>query len=682
MLGASQAAFLGAAAAAITYDLLVSIFDPDVVSYWKFENDGSDERGTADATFSGSPELNVDTIVDLDKVSEGAPVDGKCIAWPGAAGVFAEVPHNAAHKTAEGTIAVTFQHDSLEEKSTLVAADRSAGGGSSGPGGLSLEVQADGSPRAFLRRQSDGQPVILVGQAGDVQLNEAYTLIFKWGQGGLSMALWNEDGSLVRRVTNVLTDGVTGTSPIRFGLWHDGTSSPHDGPYGRVIWLKRRISDGAEAILARARTIARVTGEYITTPEAHGWSTGNTVSQNTAAFNTAIANASANSSSSSTGRGVVELVQGKVYVVSAPNGVRDFPGKAVHLTASTPNVEIRTQGKPAVGGNQAVIQFQSWASQTGCRQRSLVYFENTNDCRLGWVKLDGNKVSTGSTFNARNSWLSNNLDVSQGGNGGLHNILFQGSTNCRLEQVDSANAISDGIVIRKHETTNNPLLSLQVVDCDFHHNRRQGMTVIGIGSSNLTWDQIVFRRCKFRFTGDESGVIWGQAPGAGIDLEPLQPGEPIWGLTFDDCDFLDQQGYSFDSDVGGPVSFATSRGVACDTHGNIRFFKMINCRSNGNTGEAYQLNMRDGANIEDAQLINLSASGNGNNRIGFFDAQNPPEDSRVMDTTIVNCNVASIVFENQLAPTGNNVTIWRGSFNPTVTTNGRATITINNGFPP
>jgi hypothetical protein len=101
MLGASQALLLGAASAAVTYDDLVDTFDipPDssVVSYWKFENDGADEKGTQDAVITGSPELNVDTIVDHDTISEGAPVDGKCIAWSGTTGVHAQAGHNPAH---------------------------------------------------------------------------------------------------------------------------------------------------------------------------------------------------------------------------------------------------------------------------------------------------------------------------------------------------------------------------------------------------------------------------------------------------------------------------------------------------------------------------------------------------------------------------------------------------------
>jgi hypothetical protein len=252
MLGVPQAVLLGSTAlAAVTYDALVATFGADVVSYWKFQNDGVDQRGIEDAAISGTPELNVESIVGLDTLVDGAPANGECLAWPGAAGVFAEAAHNAAHKTPAGTIVVTFQHDSLTQKSTLIAADANAVAG-----GLSLEVQTNGVPRAFLRRQSDGGFVALAGEPGDVQLNEAYTLIFKWGPGGLSLALWDQHGVLVRRKTDTMSDGVTGSSPIRFGAWHNGESR-HDGPYGRVIWLQRRISNAEEGVLAVSRTISR-----------------------------------------------------------------------------------------------------------------------------------------------------------------------------------------------------------------------------------------------------------------------------------------------------------------------------------------------------------------------------------------------------------------------------------------
>ncbi len=261
MLGASQAVLLGTVAARpATYDGVVGGLE-GVVSYWKFQNDGTDEKDpshTTDAVITGSPELHVETIVDLDRVIEGAAENGECIAWPGTSGNYAEVPHNAKHKTPQGTIVVTFQHDRLLNKSVLVAADRSAGGTATGPGGLSMEVSPEGAPRCFLRRHGDAAVVELLGEAGDVQVGQAYSLIFKWGPGGLSMTLWNGSGNPVRRKTDLLENGVTGTSPIRFGAWHtDGAA--HDGPYGRVVWFDRRIEDHEEANLARARTISRTT---------------------------------------------------------------------------------------------------------------------------------------------------------------------------------------------------------------------------------------------------------------------------------------------------------------------------------------------------------------------------------------------------------------------------------------
>ena len=88
-------------------------------------------------------------------------------------------------------------------------------------------------------------------------LNRAYTIIVKHGTAGFSLALYNDARQLVRRVTNALATGQAGsTSPIRFGAWHTDIGH-HDGPYGRVVWLGRRITDAEELQLARPRTVAR-----------------------------------------------------------------------------------------------------------------------------------------------------------------------------------------------------------------------------------------------------------------------------------------------------------------------------------------------------------------------------------------------------------------------------------------
>lgn len=234
------------------YDTLVASFETDLVSYWKFEGNGTDEQGTQNATITGQPETSVETIVDLDRVAEGADTDGSCIAWPGTVGEYAQATHNAAHKTGAGTIVVTFQCDTLAEKSILVCGDASGAAG-----GFSIEVNTNGSSRVYLR-DSTATPRVLTGSAGDVELNRAYTLIMKWGSAGLEMSLWDDAGGLVRNLTNAaVIDGLSGTSPIRFGAWHTDVSH-HDGPYGRVIWLNRQILFEEEPILARAHTIEHV----------------------------------------------------------------------------------------------------------------------------------------------------------------------------------------------------------------------------------------------------------------------------------------------------------------------------------------------------------------------------------------------------------------------------------------
>ena len=238
-----------------TCEEIIAAFSADLVSYWRFQNNGNDSEGVQNAAITGSPELNVRTIVGRDTIAEGALADGECIAWPGTPGEHAQAAHNVAHKTAAGTIVVYHQHDTLSLKSTLICGDAA-----NAAGGFSVEVNPNGSPRAFVREAS-GVPTVVTGNPGDVQLKRAYTTIFKWGTGGLSLSLWDDGGNLVRRVTNSTTAGLSGsTSVIRFGAWHDPGTAEHDGPYGRVLWFSRRLTDADELTLALAKTISHAGG--------------------------------------------------------------------------------------------------------------------------------------------------------------------------------------------------------------------------------------------------------------------------------------------------------------------------------------------------------------------------------------------------------------------------------------
>ena len=129
-----------------------------------------------------------------------------------------------------------------------------AGDSGSAAGGFSIEVNTDGSSRAFLRNSS-GVVQQVVGQPLDIDPDKAYTTIFRWGAPGLSLDLYGSAGLLIRHLTSVLSTGMTGnTSAIRFGAWHTDTAH-HAGPYGRVTWMSRRITDTEAATLALARTI-------------------------------------------------------------------------------------------------------------------------------------------------------------------------------------------------------------------------------------------------------------------------------------------------------------------------------------------------------------------------------------------------------------------------------------------
>src|SRR5690606_33522144 len=232
-------------------------------------------------------------------------------------------------------------------------------------------------------------------------------------------------------------------------------------------------------------------GEFVTTPEAHGWSDQNTVEQNTAAFQAAIDDASANASHSLTGRGVVELVQNKTYtVVQNSNG--STSNQTACLTALS-DVEIRTAGKPTrSSGNHAVIQWESWSGKTGMHNRVLLRGDDISNFLIGWVTLHGNK----------NTADVDEINYGTGQDGGLHNMVFYGGQNIQMKELISTHALADGIYMR---ALNGTITNWLVEDCTFTRNRRQGLSAIKGGVSGGGWDQIVWRRCEFSESGDMPG---------------------------------------------------------------------------------------------------------------------------------------------------------------------------------
>lgn len=240
----------------LTFDQLVQTFidSGDVTSYWKFQNNGTDQMGVSNATITGFPEFGVPTLVRGDTIIEGADVEGQVIAWPGTSGEFAEAAHASALKTAAGTIIIYFQRDTAGQKSQLLMSDATGAAG-----GFAIGVNPNGTPDAYIRGPG-GVPVTLPGGIGDVVLDRAYCIMLKWGP-QLELVLYDGNG-LVRRVISSSTVGLSGTSAIRFGATHAATDR-HDGPYGRIIWMDRSISAVEEQLFGdRAKSIARSAAAY------------------------------------------------------------------------------------------------------------------------------------------------------------------------------------------------------------------------------------------------------------------------------------------------------------------------------------------------------------------------------------------------------------------------------------
>lgn len=453
----------------------------------------------------------------------------------------------------------------------------------------------------------------------------------------------------------------------------------NDDPTGETanIGVNDSVGSIAAATFSIEVTAAASSGEYITTPEAHGWSAGNTNAQNTAAFNAAIDNARANAGSSSTGRGVVELMPGKIYFVRSASNGTTFNWVAA-LTRNLSNVEIRTQGKPGRSPdsettNQATIKAESWAGKTGVNYRVLLAVENVNNFKLGWVRLDGNK-------NSMNNVLTNITYT--GENGGMHNIVLDGNvTNFTMKEVDSRMALTDGF--QAVIDTGSGL----VEDCNFTRNRRQGVTFSGCEPAILDYDQWIFRRCLFNKTGDDpSGVdVVGNQPAAGVDVEPDSTSHQVNGLTFEDCDF--DENYSSHYNNGNlQPRHGTPFGLKWDCRSTAQFIKFIGNRftnqttQDGTPGIGLDIIFLNTPTFSHWLIEDNVVSGNNRNSWRYWGSRGTAGGT-IVDHTLINNNCPSIEFEAGLFDTGHSVTIWKGNFNPSVITNGATTITVNNGFP-
>jgi hypothetical protein len=442
--------------------------------------------------------------------------------------------------------------------------------------------------------------------------------------------------------------------------------------------------------------------EYITTPEKHGLTSANDVAQVRRAFAAAIADASAHASESTTGRGVVELEPRKVYAcMPEGNGSNVNPTGAINLTSATPNVEIRTKGKPILGGSQAILKLDNLSGYGGggnkIYQRCILKGQSINNVVVGWVTFDGNMPSAGADYSARRTWLQNNVEYNHGGDGGMCNIHINGGTGLRLYQVESKNAQTDGISLRDATPGGTgPLTNVRFEDCDFHHNRRQGMTIDRMQNTSATWDDLYFLRCKFRETGEQPDMP-GEGPGSGVDVEPLFDDEYVYGVTFDDCDFSDNHGYTMIN--GGVRNWELGRGLAYDGAPVCRYHRIIGCRMERNRVAGFlsvNSNVAVALPVQDFVIKDCAMRDNGN-ELGYdnafeFAGGYGAGDGKVKYFSVVCSNneftvggnaAGGYVLAARCADTGHLISCYRGNFAvPTFVSNGQTTMTISDGLAP
>jgi hypothetical protein len=187
---------------------------------------------------------------------------------------------------------------------------------------------------------------------------------------------------------------------------------------------------------------------------------------------------------------------------------------------------------------------------------------------------------------------------------------------------------------------------------------------------------------RFSHTGDEP-ALFGERPGAGIDWESDNGSDHFQGLTFTDCETDNNLGASYIN--GSNVGKGGGAGCVFDYTGGPdgQFIKLLRHYSHDNNFTGIGFNLRGDADqsntiVEDCVIEGNAGSANSQLRFSSTSGST----GHYTSATVDNCDCHTILFSTNLPSSGHSVTIWRGNFSPTITTNGKATISINNGFPP
>jgi hypothetical protein len=142
--------------------------------------------------------------------------------------------HHASYVGVGFTVFVVMQPRQVATKGILLARDASGAAG-----GMSLEVDANGIPRAYLR-DSGNVPRVLVGSSGAVVAGQARGIAFSGGAAGLKLYLGN--GTPIQ-TNDAITDVLAGTSEITLGAWHAALAAPYRGLLAWALWFPTQLSN-------------------------------------------------------------------------------------------------------------------------------------------------------------------------------------------------------------------------------------------------------------------------------------------------------------------------------------------------------------------------------------------------------------------------------------------------------
>lgn len=228
--------------------------------------------------------------------------------------------------------------------------------------------------------------------------------------------------------------------------------------------------------------------------------------------------------------------------------------------------EVVVSGKRdfTISGNGGIAASDSSPVASG---HGILVFKRCSNFFLKDVTLDGRRRTRG------------------GGEVAAHNIQFLSCQHFSVQGVHSVNAVCDAIYIASSTPENMATHcdTFQFRDCLAHNSFRQGLSLI-------QGRQGKFEKCTFSSSS-------GTAPAAGVDIESngKEPLGSTFGLIFDECRFLDNDGYGlqvsgknaphdievtnsyFSDNKKGPILWGATSGIINNVNfngrGDIRLYK-------------------------------------------------------------------------------------------------------------